>query len=103
MATGAAIFMSRCVFDGCLQMRDTDLERRPYHRNCKCALHKPKADCPHSAAAQWRRNVSFPSKQFTNERSFSVSTSATSSQSYYVGNPLPVVRVDHAVESNVER
>ncbi|KAL0345499.1 UNVERIFIED_CONTAM: hypothetical protein Sradi_4381200 [Sesamum radiatum] len=103
MVTGAAVFMFRCVLDGSLQMRDTDMERRPYHRNCKCALHKPKADCPHSAASQRRRNVSFPTKQLTNKRSFSVSASATSSRSYYVGNSLPMVRVDHAVESDVER
>ncbi|KAL0427440.1 UNVERIFIED_CONTAM: hypothetical protein Slati_2918800 [Sesamum latifolium] len=104
MATGSAVFMFRCVFDGSLQMRDTDMERRPYHRNCKCALHKPKADCPHSAASQWRKNVSFPTKQFMDKRSFSISAnSATSSRSYYVGNSLPAVHVDHAVESNVER
>ncbi|KAL2228774.1 UNVERIFIED_CONTAM: hypothetical protein Sindi_1857100 [Sesamum indicum] len=103
MATGAAVLMFRCVFDGCLQMRDTDMERRPYHRNCKCALHKPKADCPHSAASQQRRNVSFSTKQFTNKRSFSVSASATSSRSYCVGTSLPMVHVDHAVESDAER
>ncbi|KAG9456231.1 hypothetical protein H6P81_000739 [Aristolochia fimbriata] len=30
----------RCVFEGCISSPDAEIERRPYHRNCSCALHK---------------------------------------------------------------
>ncbi|KAI3446810.1 hypothetical protein Pfo_003475 [Paulownia fortunei] len=82
MATGAAEIMFRCVFDGSLSMCDMDIERRPYHRNCKCALHKVKAKCSHTGSKQ--RNVSFPKREFRNNCSFSVSASTISSQSSYV-------------------
>ncbi|CAA3016317.1 Hypothetical predicted protein [Olea europaea subsp. europaea] len=45
VATGAADMMFRCVFEGSLSMCDMDIERRPYHRNCTCALHKQKSSC----------------------------------------------------------
>ncbi|MBA0779183.1 hypothetical protein Gotri_003457 [Gossypium trilobum] len=31
--------MFRCVFQGSISMQDCLMERRPYHRNCQCALH----------------------------------------------------------------
>ncbi|KAF9614440.1 hypothetical protein IFM89_018585 [Coptis chinensis] len=40
MATAEGLL--RCVFDGCLSVSDIEIERRPYHRNCSCALHKSK-------------------------------------------------------------
>ncbi|XP_039141179.1 uncharacterized protein LOC120278451 [Dioscorea cayenensis subsp. rotundata] len=38
MATGVEALL-RCVFEGCIAFSDADIERRPYHRNCGCALH----------------------------------------------------------------
>ncbi|KAL1563468.1 hypothetical protein AAHA92_05931 [Salvia divinorum] len=35
MWSAAAEMMGRCVFEGSLSMCDTDIERRPYHRDCK--------------------------------------------------------------------
>lgn len=43
MATGAAadgLFWS--VFEGCISCHDSCVERRPYHRKCRCALHTKK-------------------------------------------------------------
>lgn len=43
MATAAAgdcIF--RGAFEGCISGHDSEISRRPYHRNCSCALHKSK-------------------------------------------------------------
>uniref|UniRef100_A0A7N0RH65 Uncharacterized protein n=1 Tax=Kalanchoe fedtschenkoi TaxID=63787 RepID=A0A7N0RH65_KALFE len=40
MAAIAAQFLLRSVSNGCLTMHDTEIERRPYHRNCSCAMHK---------------------------------------------------------------
>ncbi|WOK94354.1 hypothetical protein Cni_G03056 [Canna indica] len=38
-AAGPPILLQR-VFDGCIAAFDTDVRRRPYHRNCSCALHE---------------------------------------------------------------
>ncbi|KAG8367531.1 hypothetical protein BUALT_Bualt16G0081500 [Buddleja alternifolia] len=81
MATVAAEMMFGCVFDGSLSMCDTDIERRPYHRNCTCALHKMKGKCSHVGSQH--RNISFPKRELTNNFSFSISASHSSS---YVHN-----------------
>ncbi|KAG8367523.1 hypothetical protein BUALT_Bualt16G0080700 [Buddleja alternifolia] len=84
MVTGAADFMFRCVFDGSLSMSDMNIERRPYHKNCKCALHKVKGKCSHTGSRQ--RNISFPTKELRTNCSLSVSASIASSQSSYFEN-----------------
>ncbi|KAF9662802.1 hypothetical protein SADUNF_Sadunf18G0092200 [Salix dunnii] len=48
MATGSADGFFRYVYDGCLSGSDMGIDRRPYHRNCRCALHKSKENCPHA-------------------------------------------------------
>uniref|UniRef100_A0A7N0VG26 Uncharacterized protein n=1 Tax=Kalanchoe fedtschenkoi TaxID=63787 RepID=A0A7N0VG26_KALFE len=40
MAAIAAQFLLQSVSNGCLTMHDTETERRPYHLNCSCAMHK---------------------------------------------------------------
>ncbi|KAL8497764.1 hypothetical protein ACS0TY_021196 [Phlomoides rotata] len=45
-------------------MCDVDIERRPYHRNYKCALHKSKRKCSHSTGSK-HRNVAFPRTKFS--------------------------------------
>ncbi|KAG1364360.1 hypothetical protein COCNU_11G011870 [Cocos nucifera] len=40
MAAAAAQEMLQSVFDGCIAAFDTEIRRRPYHRNCSCALHQ---------------------------------------------------------------
>ncbi|CAI9783092.1 unnamed protein product [Fraxinus pennsylvanica] len=85
MVTGAADLMFRHVFEGSLSMCDTDIERRPYHRNCTCALHKKKATCPN--AVLHSRIISFPKKELWNKCSLiSVSASTVSSRSSYVAD-----------------
>ncbi|EYU34915.1 hypothetical protein ABFS82_11G037800 [Erythranthe guttata] len=79
MATGAADLMFRCVFDGSLSMGDMDIERRPYHRDCKCALHETKGTCSHSNG-----NISFPKREFKSKCSLSLSSSNISFQSSYL-------------------
>ncbi|RVW43744.1 hypothetical protein CK203_074138 [Vitis vinifera] len=44
MATGAAEGLLWGVYEGCISGCDMGIERRPYHRNCKCALHKSKGN-----------------------------------------------------------
>ncbi|KAE8657923.1 hypothetical protein F3Y22_tig00116976pilonHSYRG00119 [Hibiscus syriacus] len=64
MAAGATagMMMLRCVLEGSLVMHETEVERRPYHRNCSCALHNLKgvvcsSGCSHA------RNVAFSKKK----------------------------------------
>lgn len=43
MATGIAIadgFFQGGVYAGCISSDDTEVCRRPYHRDCNCPLHK---------------------------------------------------------------
>ncbi|KAK9947413.1 hypothetical protein M0R45_003039 [Rubus argutus] len=54
--------MFQCGFEGSLSMQDTEIERRPYHKNCNCAMHKSKGGACSNACPQ-QRNVSFPKKQ----------------------------------------
>ncbi|KAG6676715.1 hypothetical protein I3842_15G165300 [Carya illinoinensis] len=73
MSSGAAEMMLRdCVFDGCLSMQDMGKERRPYHRNCSCALHKLKVGS--SNACSHQRNISFPKKHSWTDCSLSLIT-----------------------------
>ncbi|CAL9026414.1 unnamed protein product [Prunus brigantina] len=39
-SAGVAGMMFQCVFEGSLSMQDSEIERRPYHKNCSCALHR---------------------------------------------------------------
>ncbi|PIA52167.1 hypothetical protein AQUCO_01000208v1 [Aquilegia coerulea] len=42
MASQVAQVLLQCVYDGCISTYDMEKRRRPYHRNCSCALHKSK-------------------------------------------------------------
>ncbi|OMO52295.1 hypothetical protein CCACVL1_29278 [Corchorus capsularis] len=79
MATGAAEMIFQGIFEGSIVMQDSLIERRPYHRNCGCALHKLKGDC--SSACSRTGNLSFPKKQTWTDCSLSLSASIFSSQS----------------------
>ncbi|OAY31773.1 hypothetical protein MANES_14G139050v8 [Manihot esculenta] len=79
MAMRAADLMLSCVFDACLSMRDMETERRPYHRNCNCALHKTKGVC--SAGCPQQKNVLFPMKQSWKDCSLSMAVPSDLSSS----------------------
>ncbi|KAL3744276.1 hypothetical protein ACJRO7_013521 [Eucalyptus globulus] len=79
MATIAAEMMLRYVIDGSLSMNDVEIERRPYHRNCGCALHKLKDD--HPTACSHHKNMSFPKRELSGNCSLSMAASKFSSPS----------------------
>ncbi|XP_048335759.1 uncharacterized protein LOC125423919 [Ziziphus jujuba] len=82
MATGAAApgdGVFRCVFDGSIAGCDTGIERRPYHRNCSCALHKSRNHCSHGW--QKSKNVSYPMRRAWSEGCLSLVASPNSSPS----------------------
>ncbi|KAE8730773.1 hypothetical protein F3Y22_tig00002880pilonHSYRG00066 [Hibiscus syriacus] len=78
MATGSAEVMFRSVFEGIISTEDGLVRRRPYHRNCECALHKLKGVC--STCGFRATNTSFPKKQAWDDYSLSLSPSKLSSQ-----------------------
>ncbi|KAF8033855.1 hypothetical protein BT93_C0198 [Corymbia citriodora subsp. variegata] len=88
MATIAAKLMLCGIFDGCLLINDVEIERRPYHRNCACAMHKLKGSrsttCPHHS------NISFPRKDLPTNCSVSAKAAKFTSQSC-VGSSSSVV------------
>ncbi|CAL1414868.1 unnamed protein product [Linum trigynum] len=79
MANAIASMLIQCAFDGCsvsISIHDTVIEKRPYHKNCKCALHKQKGNCSHTRSTQ-RNVVSFPKK--TGGGSLAMTVSSNSS------------------------
>ncbi|KAK8655036.1 hypothetical protein V6N13_107628 [Hibiscus sabdariffa] len=59
MATGAVGGLLLSLYEGCISVCDTTIERRPYHRNCRCALHdKSRGNCPRAFAKS--KSVSYP-------------------------------------------
>ncbi|GMY35711.1 hypothetical protein FCV25MIE_30953 [Fagus crenata] len=78
MSTGGAEGLFRCVYEGCI-CSDTGIERRPYHRNCGCALHKSGKECSH--ALPKCKNVSYPIRRAWSEGSLVLAASNYSSPS----------------------
>ncbi|KAK7304086.1 hypothetical protein RJT34_15117 [Clitoria ternatea] len=74
----------RPIYEGCISCYDNDVERRPYHRNCACALHSKsrsnkKTLCTHKLP--WCNNVSYPMRRAWSEGSLVLTTSPHSSPS----------------------
>ncbi|CAN1336663.1 hypothetical protein LINPERPRIM_LOCUS37250 [Linum perenne] len=60
MANAIGNMMFQCVFDGSISFQDNEIERRPYHRDCECALHEPNRSCSKIWCIQ--KSLSFPKK-----------------------------------------
>ncbi|GMN36924.1 hypothetical protein TIFTF001_042536 [Ficus carica] len=50
MAAAEGMF-KYCFYEGCIAGGDTGIERRPYHRNCSCALHKSRKSSTSATSA----------------------------------------------------
>ncbi|CAN0900659.1 hypothetical protein LINGRAHAP2_LOCUS20965, partial [Linum grandiflorum] len=75
MANAIASMVVQRVFDGSISFHDNEIERRPYHRDCECALHESKGNCSNIWCVQ--RNISFRKK--TRACSLAITASASSS------------------------
>ncbi|KZV58621.1 hypothetical protein F511_43696, partial [Dorcoceras hygrometricum] len=74
MATGAAgDGLLRGLFEGCISGGDTSVQRRPYHKNCGCALHNSRGHCPHMSRYN---NVSYPVRRSWSEGCLSLMASS---------------------------
>lgn len=107
MATGAAgDGLLRGVFEGCISGGDMGIQRRPYHRNCNCALHKSKGHCSHPPK---NTQVSYPVRRSWSESSLVLM--AASGAGHLSSGSSPAMSTDtgeiprtrsHLVLSNLE-
>ncbi|KAK8597900.1 hypothetical protein V6N13_095294 [Hibiscus sabdariffa] len=68
MATGAVDgFFRSLPYEGCICGSDLDVERRPYHRNCRCALHDKSLHGNCSCFFPKSKKVSYPVRRSWNE------------------------------------
>ncbi|KAE8730774.1 hypothetical protein F3Y22_tig00002880pilonHSYRG00067 [Hibiscus syriacus] len=80
----AGMMMLWCVLEGSLVMHEIEVERRPYHRNCSCALHNLKGLACSSGCSR-ARNVAFSKKKtWRNDCSLSMANSQFSCRSSLV-------------------
>lgn len=85
MATGAAgDGLLRGLFEGCISGGDMGIQRRPYHRNCNCALHKSRGRCSHPPK---NTQVSYPVKRSWSESCLALMTASDSGHSPSVTSP----------------
>ncbi|KAF2602213.1 hypothetical protein F2Q70_00024339 [Brassica cretica] len=69
MSAADGIF--RCIFEGCISGLDSAIERRPYHKNCDCALHDGAKKSQNQRRKPCRRHGSSESISFPIRRSWS--------------------------------
>ncbi|WCJ30061.1 hypothetical protein M5689_011645 [Euphorbia peplus] len=62
MAARAADLLVQSVFDGSITMHDLEIQRRPYHKDCNCALHNSQGIIAPTACSQ-HGTMSFPRKK----------------------------------------
>ncbi|KAE8687124.1 serine/threonine-protein phosphatase 7 long form-like protein [Hibiscus syriacus] len=73
MATEGLLFS---LYEGCISGCDITVERRPYHRNCQCALHdKSRGNCPHASAKS--KTVSYPLRRAWSEGCLALSAASS--------------------------
>ncbi|TYI48380.1 hypothetical protein E1A91_D13G244300v1 [Gossypium mustelinum] len=78
MAAGAADGIFWSLYEGCISGNEIGIERRPYHKNCRCALHdKSRGNCPLSIAKS--NNVSYPMRRAWSEGCLMMTAAASSS------------------------
>ncbi|CAI9259759.1 unnamed protein product [Lactuca saligna] len=99
MASGTAAgdgFFRGGGFEGCIR-GDMEITRRPYHRNCNCALHKMRGKCSHVFPAT---NVAYPIRRAWSEGSLALMAS-TNNNSSPCSSPVagPMVDISHGGRS----
>uniref|UniRef100_A0A0A0LI78 Uncharacterized protein n=1 Tax=Cucumis sativus TaxID=3659 RepID=A0A0A0LI78_CUCSA len=76
----AADGLLRPIYEACIGC-DSEIHRRPYHRNCGCALHKSSRQPPHCSHSK-SKSISYPIRRSWSEGCLSlVLASASSSPS----------------------
>ncbi|GMI97618.1 hypothetical protein HRI_003431100 [Hibiscus trionum] len=80
MTTGAADgFFRSLLYVGCICGSDHGVERRPYHRNCRCALHDKSLHRNCSCRFSTSKKVSYPIRRSWSEGCLAHSSPSPSS------------------------
>ncbi|KAL1372184.1 hypothetical protein HN51_002327 [Arachis hypogaea] len=80
MAATGADGVFRAVYEGCISGYDNCVQRRPYHRNCGCALHNNNNNRKHcSHMLQRCDKVSYPMRRAWSEGNLVMATPPSSS------------------------
>ncbi|KAF6143692.1 hypothetical protein GIB67_021702 [Kingdonia uniflora] len=79
MASGASRGMLGSIYEGSIVLTDMEIDRRPYHRNCSCALHKSNGRC--YKAFPRERKISYPIRRSWSEGCLSLAASNYNSSS----------------------
>ncbi|KAK2646647.1 hypothetical protein Ddye_021842 [Dipteronia dyeriana] len=93
MAAAADGFF-RNVYEGCISGCDSGIERRPYHRNCSCALHSKSNNNNNKSrnnCHKCKKNVSYPMRRAWSEGSLLVLATANSSYSSSPSSSSPAL------------
>ncbi|GMH04599.1 hypothetical protein Nepgr_006439 [Nepenthes gracilis] len=86
-ATGAAdSLLFRGVYEGSISSNHTEVQRRPYHRNCGCALHKSRGTsrCPHGFPSI-TNVVSYPIRRSRSDGCLALASSAAAAPMVALG------------------
>lgn len=93
-SAGDGGLLFRGVFEGSISGNHTEVERRPYHKNCSCALHDGCRKCPHRKASK----VSYPIRRSWSEGSFPLYAAANATASSSVSpSPSSSPAIDHII------
>ena len=74
MAAADGVF--KCVYEGCIAGCDNVIERRPYHRNCTCALHESRKTSCSSHGLPKSKSVSYPIRKSWSEGCLALAAAA---------------------------
>ncbi|KAK9130514.1 hypothetical protein Sjap_011001 [Stephania japonica] len=69
-----------CLYEGCLSVSDAEVERRPYHRNCGCALHRSGGGGGGGGGCR-RKKISYPMRRSWSEGCLAFGLAASGSGS----------------------
>ncbi|XP_059636213.1 uncharacterized protein LOC132278443 [Cornus florida] len=86
MATGGGDGLYRGGYEGCISGSDMGIQRRPYHKNCSCALHKSRGHCSHTSAS----NLSYPIRRSWSDGCLALNLMASSAHPSSCSSPVTV-------------
>ncbi|XP_051114175.1 uncharacterized protein LOC127239869 [Andrographis paniculata] len=84
MATTGEGFLRGILLEGCISSGDSGVQRRPYHRNCSCALHQSRRRCHHASRCA---TVAYPIRRSWSDGCLSLSLSLAAEQYSPNGSP----------------
>ncbi|KAK9098428.1 hypothetical protein Syun_025473 [Stephania yunnanensis] len=89
-----------CLYEGCLSVSDTEVERRPYHRNCGCALHRSGGG---TSGCSRRKEISYPMRRSWSESCLAFGLAAASGSGSSSPASLPSPSLDRTSRVEISK